>query len=277
MARVAEVLIGKMKRWTRCRPDGWELKFRQKVLIEGDRCIEVGEVLRPYLEVPEDEAKTYPRILRLSLPQDFFRMKRFELKAKEVLRVCQQEVENLQLPMKLIDAEFTLDGAKLYIFFFSDERVDFRELVRHLASVYSRRIEMVQVTPREVTRITGGMGCCGKTLCCTSCRQFPQVTIQMAEKQFFPPGSSKIFGICGQIKCCMRYEFEVYQMQGERMPPMGAKVFTLSGEEGMVVGVDVYAEKAVVKTSEGKVMELNFSEICGSPCFRGGTDSDGNL
>ncbi|MHA2636543.1 MAG: PSP1 domain-containing protein [bacterium JZ-2024 1] len=266
-----------MKRWTRCRPDGWELKFRQKVLVEGDRCIEVGEVLRPYLEVPEEEAKTYPRILRLILPQDFFRMKQFERKAKEALRICQQEVEKLQLPMKLIDAEFTLDGAKLYIFFFSEERVDFRELVRNLAAIYSRRIEMVQVTPREVTRITGGIGCCGKTLCCSFFRQLPQVTIEMAEIQFFPPGSSKIFGLCGQIKCCMRYELGIYQTQKERMPPMGSTVFTLTGEKGIVVGVDVYTERAVVKTSDGKVKELDFSEISRTPPCSGCTCANGNL
>ncbi len=276
--RVAEVVIGKMKKWEKCRVNGTEVKFRQKVLVEGDRSIELGEVLRPCIEVDDEEVENYPRILRPLLPHDFFRIKKLEQKAKESLVVCQEWLNELGLPMKLVEAEFSADGSKLYIYFYSEERVDFRELVRRLAGKYRRRIELVQTTPREVTRLCGGAGPCGKPLCCSFSPQFPYVTREMVQLQFLPAGSAKILGACGQIKCCIRYELEPYEMRKEILPAMGSKVFTARGE-GLVVGVDVYSEKAVVKLSDGKIETFAFSEIsrtsgCSACSLRNGNEKD---
>lgn len=241
---------------------------RMMVLVEEGRGVDAGRVISAPRFL-EGNSHSLPKILRILTTQDLNRLASLEKREPAAVSTCETLVKELNLPIKIIAAEYTLDTTRLIFYFLSEERVDFRELVRRLAGIYKRRIEMRQVGPRDVTRIYGGIGSCGQPTCCSShLRNFERVSGEMAEMQFLPATSSKILGLCGLLKCCLRYEYPAYQAVGLRLPPMGGKVLSPQGE-GLVIGVDVYNEVATLKILDTtEVVKFPFHEL--SKPFQGG-------
>ena len=202
------------------------------VVVETVRGVEVGIVRGGLVEVSEKEfGKAIRPILRKATPEDLENEKANLEKRKEAVRLCKQKVEEYGLQMKLIDAEYTFDGAKLIFYFTAEKRVDFRELVKDLAGHFRMRIELRQVGVRDETRILGGFGTCGRELCCKGwLTDFEPVSIKMAKVQNLSLNPGKISGSCGRLMCCLKYENDVYLELKEGMPDVGEIVETKDGK-----------------------------------------------
>ena len=185
----------------------------------------------------------------------------FKAKEKEALRRCAERVQQHELPMKLAEAEYTYDGSRLTFYFTAEQRVDFRTLVRDLASLFHTRIELRQIGARDHAKLLGGVDICGKTLCCSSwLTEFNVVSIRMAKEQGLPLNTSKISGICGRLLCCLAYENDTYIEAKAQMPAFGEIVLTPSGS-GRVVGVNVPRESVEVMLESGATVTTPLREL----------------
>jgi len=213
-------------------PADLDIECGDFVVVETVRGVELGVVRGGLLEVSEKEfGKTIRPILRKATPEDLETEKANLAKRKEAVRLCKQKVEDYELQMKLIDAEYTFDGAKLIFYFTAEKRVDFRELVKDLAGHFRMRIELRQVGVRDETRILGGFGTCGRELCCKGwLTDFEPVSIKMAKVQNLSLNPGKISGSCGRLMCCLKYENDVYVELKEGMPEVGEIVETKDGK-----------------------------------------------
>jgi cell fate regulator YaaT (PSP1 superfamily) len=209
----------------------------------------------------------------------------FKSKEKEALVQCAQQVQQHHLPMKLVEAEYTFDGSRLTFYFTADERVDFRALVRDLAATFRTRIELRQIGARDQAKLQGGVGMCGKTLCCSSwITDFGVVSIKMAKEQDLPLNPSKISGVCGRLLCCLAYENDNYIQAKQSMPQVGALLDTPGGQ-GKVVSINVPKESVEVMLESGVIIQVPVNNqvsggVCGScdskgGCSRGGCGSGG--
>ncbi len=212
-------------------PNGVKAKLTDYAVVETSRGLEFGKVACENKEVPESELVPPLRpVVRIATPND---MKTYELlktKQEEVLKICQAKVNAHELEMKLVEAEYTFDMSKLTFYFTADGRIDFRELVKDLASTFKTRIELRQIGIRDETKFMGGLGVCGRPFCCaTFLPDFCQVSIKMAKEQNLSLNSSKISGACGRLMCCLRFEHETYQAEIKITPPVGATVKTSDG------------------------------------------------
>ena len=194
------------------------------------------------------------KILRPASKKDFEELKKRELKAKEVADFCRKEAKRLKLDMKILAAEYILDGTKLTVYFSAEDRIDFRELVKGLASKYKTRIELRQIGPRDEIKSYPTLGMCGREVCCrTFLQDFDPVTIKMAKEQGLQINMSKLSGACGKLMCCLRYEEEAYKENLKYLPKVGSFV-KVKGEreEGKVVSVDILGKKVKVKFGKDK-------------------------
>jgi len=266
--QAVEVSVHKIKDIILADAGSFSVHPRMRVLVEEGRGVNAGLVVSAPKSL-EENSHSLPKILRILTTRDLNRLAFLEKKVAMAVSTCQAFAKELNLPIKIIAGEYTLDTTRLIFYFISEERVDFRELVRRLAGIYKRRIEMRQIGPRDVTRICGGIGSCGRPTCCSShLRDFEKVSGEMAEAQFLPATSSKILGLCGLLKCCLRYEYPAYSAIGLLLPPMGGKVLSPKGE-GLVIGVDVYNEIATLKIlGSTEVVKFPFHEL--SRPFQGG-------
>lgn len=200
-------------------------------------------------ETPEGE------ILRIATLEDLAIWQENERKAKEALPICEEEIEKHNLPMKLLGAEYTLDGTHLIFYFSAQERVDFRALVKSLASIFKVRIELTQIGARDEAKRFGGLGPCGRVVCCYSfLTSFRSISIRMIKQQNLYANPSKYTGICGRLMCCLAFELDFYQKIKEELPPLGSYVATPEGE-GRVVDINPLKEAVVVEIEEkGKVL-----------------------
>jgi len=179
-------------------------------------------------------------VIRMATPEDEAVEKRNKEKEKEAFRICQEKIKKHNLEMKLIDAEYTFDNNKVLFYFTADGRIDFRELVKDLASVFKTRIELRQVGVRDETKIMGGIGICGRALCCHSyLSEFIPVSIKMAKEQNLSLNPTKISGVCGRLMCCLKNEEETYEVLNSRLPNPGDYVTTNDGLKGEVQSVNV--------------------------------------
>jgi len=217
-------------------PAGIEIGCGDHVVVETVRGVELGVVRGGLIEVSEKEfGKTIRPILRKATKEDLETEKANLDKRKEAVRLCKQKVEDYGLQMKLIDAEYTFDGAKLIFYFTAEKRVDFRELVKDLAGHFRMRIELRQVGVRDETRILGGFGTCGRELCCKGwLTDFEPVSIKMAKVQNLSLNPGKISGSCGRLMCCLKYENDVYMELKQGMPDVGEIVETKDGKARVV-------------------------------------------
>jgi cell fate regulator YaaT (PSP1 superfamily) len=213
-------------------PAGVELKDGDQVVVETARGQELGRVIGIPGEIPEEEVpEGLKPVLRLAADADIEQAREMKKKEAEAISECEQLVRQLKLPMKLLRAEYSLDGNLVTIFFGAEGRVDFRELVRELSRKLKGRVELRQVGPRDETRLLGGFGRCGRPRCCaTFLADFSPVSIKMAKEQDLPLNPMKISGLCGRLLCCLGYEFEQYREMKKAMPREGEKVMLLAGK-----------------------------------------------
>lgn len=239
-------------------------------IVETARGVEYGFVVMGNKEA-EDEKIIQPLkpVIRKALPEDDVLHDENKLKEKEAFKICQEKIHKHNLDMKLIDVEYTFDRGKVLFYFTADGRVDFRALVKDLASIFRTRIELRQVGVRDETKILGGYGTCGRPLCChTFLSDFAPVSIRMAKEQGLSLNPANISGVCGRLMCCLKNEEEVYEFLNSRLPSMGDYVTTPDGLKGEVTSVSVLNQKVKVivnlenedekELREYKVSELKF-------------------
>ena len=239
-------------------PGSYEVKRGTGVIVETARGIEFGTCVNDPYEI-EDEQIVSPLkpIMRIATEADVKQAADNRVKEKEAYKTCQQKIMEHGLEMKLIDAEYTFDNSKVLFYFTADGRVDFRELVKDLASVFRTRIELRQVGVRDETKILGGMGICGRPLCCHSyLSDFVPVSIKMAKEQNLSLNPSKISGVCGRLMCCLNNEEEVYEEQNRKLPGAGDYVTTSLGERGIVQSTNIFRETVRVLVQNGDEKEL---------------------
>ncbi len=212
-------------------PDGHKLKNGERVIVETVRGIECGEVAMDNREVPDEEiVKPIKKLIRIADEKDIEQYYANKAKEKEALAICQEKLANYDLGMKLVDAEYTFDGAKVLFYFTADGRVDFRELVKDLAGVFKTRIELRQIGVRDESKMLGGLGICGRAFCCSSfLGEFQPVSIKMAKEQGLSLNPTKISGVCGRLMCCLKYEQNAYEYLLKCTPKPGAIVETNEG------------------------------------------------
>lgn len=217
-------------------PDGVKLNEGDKVVVETARGIEFGEVAMANREVEEEQVvKPLKMLIRPATPEDVETHEKNRQKEQEAFIICQKKIETHKLDMKLVEVEYTFDGSKILFYFTADGRVDFRELVRDLASVFRTRIELRQIGVRDEAKMVGGLGICGRPFCCNSfLGDFQPVSIKMAKEQGLSLNPVKISGTCGRLMCCLKYEQNVYDHLLRVTPRQGALVETKDGR-GTVV------------------------------------------
>lgn len=213
-------------------PAGKAAKEGDFAIVETARGVEFGEVVVGNKKVGENEIVSPLRnMLRVATKEDINHFEENKKKEKEAFEICQKKIEEHKLDMKLVEVEYTFDNNKLLFYFTAAGRVDFRELVKDLASVFRTRIELRQIGIRDEAKLLGGLGVCGRPLCCTSfLSDFVQVSIKMAKEQNLSLNSSKISGNCGRLMCCLRYEHETYEEEIKKTPPVDSTVSTDDGD-----------------------------------------------
>lgn len=211
--------------------DGIELKVNDWVVVKTARGLELGRVtIAPRQVLASEVTQELKPVVRKAEPEDIKRAKELEAKEAEALAECSKLIAKLGLPMKLLGAEYNLEGNRLTFFFSAEERVDFRELVRELSARFKKKIELRQLGPRDEARLLGGFGRCGRQLCCVDfLAELSPVSIKMAKEQDLPLNPMKISGICGRLLCCLAYESEQYRAMKEKMPKVGQRVKTPLG------------------------------------------------
>lgn len=248
-------------------PVDFDIEVGQHVIVETARGIEYGLVLTGPREVEDDKViQPLKPVIRVATPEDDeIEMKNKE-KEKSAFNICLEKIAKHKLEMKLIDAEYTFDNNKVLFYFTADGRIDFRELVKDLASVFKTRIELRQIGVRDETKILGGIGICGRTLCCHShLSEFAPVSIKMAKEQNLSLNPTKISGVCGRLMCCLKNEEETYEYLNSKLPMIGDRVTTLDGFRGEVSGVNVLRQlvKIVVTldNDEKEIKEYLVSQL----------------
>ena len=239
-------------------------------IVETARGVEYGEVVIGPREV--DESSIVPPlkpVMRKATAEDDLKLAENKIREKEAFNICLRKIKNHDLPMRLIDVEFTFDVNKIIFYFTADGRIDFRELVKDLASVFRTRIELRQIGVRDEAKMLGGIGSCGRPLCCaTFLGDFEPVSIRMAKDQSLSLNPTKISGICGRLMCCLKYENHMYckgcgngnKRERVEIPKMGALVATPLGE-GKVVGINRGHHTASVKLAPDNIIQVEWDEI----------------
>src|SRR5579859_5064125 len=229
----------------------------QYVIVETVRGVEAGRVVIASKKVVEsDLSDPLKPVLRLATEDELRMMLSFKNKEKEALVRCHERVLQHKLPMKLVESEYTFDGSRLTFYFTADERVDFRALVRDLAATFRTRIELRQIGARDQAKLQGGLGPCGKKLCCSSLiTEFGIVSIKMAKEQGLPLNPSKISGVCGRLMCCLAYENDNYIQAKQQMPHIGTMLDTPSGP-GKVVSINVPQNTVEVMLESGATIHV---------------------
>ena len=250
-------------------PGKLDIHINDHVIVETARGVEYGLVVIGPRDVEDDKVvQPLKSVIRLTTAQDDAQENGNREKEKEAFKICLEKIRKHRLEMKLIDAEYTFDNNKVLFYFTADGRIDFRELVKDLASVFKTRIELRQIGVRDETKILGGIGICGRPLCChTHQSEFLPVSIKMAKEQNLSLNPTKISGVCGRLMCCLKHEEETYEELNSRLPGVGDHVTARDGSRGEVSSVNVLRQmvKVIVtleneekESREYKVEELKF-------------------
>lgn len=239
-------------------PKNMEIKRGQHVIVETARGTEYGHVVVGTKEVSREEVvQPLKPVIRVATAEDDEHARRNREKEREAMAICHQKIIKHNLDMKLIDAEYTFDNHKILFYFTADGRIDFRELVKDLAVVFKMRIELRQIGVRDETKILGGVGICGRPLCChTYLSEFAPVSIKMAKEQNLSLNPTKISGVCGRLMCCLKNEEDTYEYLNSRLPDVGETVTLPDGGKGEVHSVNVLRQtvKVLVEVDDGKEM-----------------------
>lgn len=229
-------------------PNGIELEVGDAVIVETARGVEYGKVVLGKREIEEGNiTSTLKPVIRKATPEDDKKNEANKAKCKSAFDICLEKIAKHGLEMKLIDVEYTFDNNKVLFYFTADGRIDFRELVKDLASVFKTRIELRQIGVRDETKILGGIGICGRELCCHKhLSDFVPVSIKMAKEQNLSLNPTKISGVCGRLMCCLKNEQETYEYLNDKLPNVGDFVRTIDGFKGEVNSVSVLRQKVKV-------------------------------
>lgn len=247
-------------------PVKFHIKKGAHVIVETARGVEYGTVVGDVKEV-EDEKVVQPLkpVLRIATSRDDEQEVANKIKEKDAFKICLEKIQKHKLEMKLIDAEYTFDNNKVLFYFTADGRIDFRELVKDLAAVFKTRIELRQIGVRDETKIRGGIGICGRPLCChTHLSEFVPVSIKMAKEQNLSLNPTKISGVCGRLMCCLKHEEETYEDLNRKLPSIGDFVTTEDGLKGEVQSVNVLRQLVkviVTKEDEKEIQEYKVSQL----------------
>ena len=240
-------------------PAKYKIKKGDHVIVETARGVEFGTVVLGPKKITDDEVvQPLKPVIRVATAQDYKTEERNREKEKDAFRICQEKIQKHGLGMKLVDTEYTFDNNKILFYFTADGRIDFRELVKDLAAVFKTRIELRQIGVRDETKILGGIGICGRPLCCnTYLTEFVPVSIKMAKEQNLSLNPTKISGVCGRLRCCLKNEEEAYEELNSKLPNVGDRVETADGFKGEVQTVSVLKQMVrVVITTENDEKEV---------------------
>ncbi len=248
-------------------PGKFEIKQGDNVIVETARGVEFGRVVSGPKEVKDEEViQPLKSVIRLANDHDRKTVEKNKQKEKEAFKICLEKIRKHEPEMKLIDTEYTFDNNKVLFYFTADGRIDFRELVKDLASVFKTRIELRQIGVRDETKIVGGIGICGRPLCCASyLSEFIPVSIKMAKEQNLSLNPTKISGVCGRLMCCLNNEEETYEVLNSQLPSVGDTVTTSDGLTGTVHSLSVLRKlvKVVVnlENDEKEIREYQAEEL----------------
>jgi len=257
MHEVIQVRLRESGKITHFLTGNMKFKTGDIVIVEADRGLDYGQILsEPGAMMEGDVDEPLRKIIRKANPWDMAQVEKNKAKIKEVMDTCAKKIQGRRLPMKLIDAEFSFDRSKIIFYFTAEGRVDFRDLVRDLANSFKTRIELKQIGVRDEAKMLGGLGPCGRALCCaTYLKDFEPVTIKMAKEQNLPLNPTKISGLCGRLMCCLKYEQDQYERSRKRMPKLGREVITPQGR-GIVTALNPLLETVQVRVSSGDSYEI---------------------
>ncbi len=242
-------------------PDGLDLEMGQCVIVETARGVECGEVAMPLRTIEDGETpKPLKKVIRAANSDDLAQIERNRQREQQAFSICEAKIAAHKLDMKLVDVEYTFDNNKILFYFTADGRVDFRDLVKDLASVFRTRIELRQIGVRDEAKMLGGLGICGRPFCCsTFLGEFQPVSIKMAKEQGLSLNPTKISGTCGRLMCCLKYEQEAYEDLLRRTPKQGAAVNTPEGR-GTVVEVNLLTGILKVKIDKSDGAARTFTK-----------------
>ena len=259
MIRIVGVRFQKAGKIYYFDPLDFELETAMHVIVETARGIEMGTVLIPPKDVEDDKViQPLKPVIRVATDEDERVVEENKEKEKEAFAICKEKILQHGLEMKLVNAEYTFDSNKLLFYFTADGRIDFRELVKDLAAIFRTRIELRQIGVRDETKMMGGIGICGRELCCKSyLADFVPVSIKMAKEQNLSLNPTKISGVCGRLMCCLKNEQDTYEYLNSRLPSVGDIVTTQQGLKGEVVNVNVLRQLVKVVVDNGEEKELH--------------------
>lgn len=244
-------------------PAGLNIEKNDYVIVETARGVEIGKVVIEKRQVNEnDVVLPLKRVIRVATSEDLDIVERNGHEAREAFTLCEDKISEHDLPMKLIDAEYTFDRNKIIFYFTADGRVDFRELVKDLAAIFRTRIELRQIGVRDEAKMLGGIGPCGRMLCCsTFLGDFEPVSIKMAKDQNLSLNPTKISGLCGRLMCCLKYENDLYEEAKRELPDIGNMIRTPNGE-GKVIGLNMLERLIQVELFDPeRVTEYTLDEL----------------
>ncbi len=247
----------------------FKLSKTQKVIIETSDGLAIGRiVVEPYTEdIPDTEIKTLLKVVRPFTIEDLEREQILIQRAREAKIYCQDKAREMNLDMTIIEGRFNFDGSNIILYFVAESRVDFRDLIKDLAKRFHTHIEMKQIGARDRAKMLGGMGSCGRELCCsTFLKGFTSVTIKHVRPQGLPLVPQKLSGVCGKLMCCLTYEYDFYVHAIENLPKLNKKVSTTLGN-GEVIGYDVFKMEVIVKLENGEQVKLKNEEVKSKSLF----------
>ena len=239
-------------------PKDFKIKVGDHVIVETARGVEYGKVVLGPKDMDEEKVvQPLKEVIRIATQKDKAKEETNRKKEKEAFQICLKKIRAHELDMKLIDVEYTFDNNKVLFYFTADGRIDFRELVKDLAAVFKTRIELRQIGVRDETKILGGIGICGRPLCChTYLSEFAPVSIKMAKEQNLSLNPTKISGVCGRLMCCLKNEQETYEYLNKKLPNNGDTVTTPEGYKGEVSSVSVLRQLVKVIVDIGDEKEI---------------------
>jgi cell fate regulator YaaT (PSP1 superfamily) len=241
---------------------GLDLKRGEAVIVETEQGTDVGWVVVPPRPFPEEMLKKPLKpVIRKATADELQTYRQIKAREKEAFQICKQKIKARELPMKLVDVRYSFDGSRIVFYFTSETRVDFRDLVRDLVKEFRTRVEVRQIGVRDQAKRMGGLGSCGRLLCCrTFLQEFEPVSIRMAKEQSLSLNPSKISGLCGRLMCCLSFEYAAYEETKRSFPKVGTRVKTPRGV-GVVKQLKILQEKAVVEIEPGREVELSADQI----------------
>ncbi len=244
-------------------PGHFVLKEGDEVIVKTDKGLSLGIVATPVTRrdpsYPKDQLK---EVFRLANDNDRQQYQECLAREKEAHLFCQERIETRGLPMTLVDVESFFDGSKIIFYFYADGRVDFRELVKDLVNKLHTRVELRQIGVRNKAKMIGGVGPCGRELCCaTFLKEFHSVSVKMAKEQNLSLNPTKISGVCGRLMCCLKYEYGDYIEMKKGMPKVGKRIITPEGE-GKVVRQNVMEKRVVISLTDGREIEMDIPDLC---------------